>query len=126
MRASPTSDASPTPVETPSGGDLVTMGDNFFEFQGAREPTIEVSLGQEVTFELTNDGLAIHNMHIAGSDNEYGVSVCELGGDEPCSDPNIMAGGDTGTITFRFDQPGTLVFRCDFHPVEMVGTLIVQ
>lgn len=35
-----------------------------------------------------------------------------------------MAPGDTGTITFRFDELGTFDFRCDVHPVQMTKTLI--
>jgi plastocyanin len=37
-----------------------------------------------------------------------------------------MAPGDTGTMTFRFDELGTFDFRCDLHPNHMTGTLIVR
>ena len=123
---------SPTPEETPAedgsppAGSLIVMGDNFFEFEGEREPAIPVAQGEEVSFDLTNDGLAVHNMHIAGADNEYGVSFCETGGEEPCSDPELFTGGDTGSIAFSFDEAGSFVFRCDFHPIEMVGTFTVE
>ncbi len=125
-------DLSPTPEETPADGGptggaiAVSMGDNFFELDGQLEPEIAVPLGEQTTIDLTNDGFAIHNLHIAGTDNEYGDAFCETGGDEPCSDPNLFAGGDTGDITFSFDEPGTFVFRCDFHPILMVGTITVQ
>ena len=110
-----------------TGGDIaVSMGDNFFELDGQREPDIAVPLGEQTTIDLTNDGSAVHNLHIAGADNEYGNAFCETGGDEPCSDPNLFAGGDTGSITFSFDDPGIFVFRCDFHPTEMTGTITVE
>ncbi len=123
---------SPTTEETPADGGptggaiAVSMGDNFFELDGQLEPDIAVPLGEQTTIDLTNDGFAIHNLHIAGTDNEYGIVFCETGGDEPCSDPALFAGGDTGDITFQFDETGTFVFRCDFHPVEMVGTFVVE
>ncbi len=123
---------SPEPEETPADGGptggaiAVSMGDNFFELDGQLEPDIAVPLGEQTTIDLTNDGLALHNLHIAGTDNEYGDAFCETGGDEPCSDPNLFAGGDTGSITFSFDETGTFVFRCDFHPIEMVGTITVE
>ena len=122
--ASPTPAASPGPGAAP-GGPLVTMGDNFFESEGEQEPAIQVSVGEDITFNLSNNGLAPHNMHIAGTDNDYGVNFCQVGGDEPCSDPNRQASGESATITFRFDQPGTFIFRCDFHPQEMTGTIEV-
>ncbi len=123
---------SPTTQDTPADGGstggaiAVSMGDNFFELDGQLEPDIAVPLGEQTTIDLTNDGFAVHNLHIAGTDNEYGDAFCEAGGDEPCSDPNLFAGGDTGSIAFQFDETGTFVFRCDFHPAEMVGTITVE
>jgi hypothetical protein len=121
----PAADETPAPGGPP-GGLAVRMGDNFFELEGGGDPTIVVAADEEITIDLSNDGLAIHNLHIAGTDNEYGVNFCELGGDEPCSDPELFSSGDTGTITFSFDQPGTFIFRCDFHPIEMTGEIQVQ
>ena len=125
---SPTPGAEETPADGgPTGGAIaVSMGDNFFELDGEREPDIAAPLGEQTTIDLTNDGFAIHNLHIAGTDNEYGIAFCESGGDEPCSDPNLFAGGDTGSIAFQFDEAGTFVFRCDFHPTQMVGTISVE
>jgi plastocyanin len=123
---------SPTTGNTPADGGpaggaiAVSMGDNFFELDGQLEPDIAVPLGEQTTIDLTNDGFAIHNLHIAGTDNEYGIVFCETGGDEPCSDPALIAGAETGNITFSFDEPGTFVFRCDFHPILMIGTITVQ
>ncbi len=125
---SPTPQAEETPADGgPTGGAIaVSMGDNFFELDGQLEPEIAVPLGEQTTIDLTNDGFAIHNLHIAGTDNEYGDAFCETGGDEPCSDPNLFAGGDTGNITFSFDEPGNFVFRCDFHLTLMTSTITVQ
>ena len=125
-------DLSPTPQETPADGGptggaiAVSMGDNFFELDGQLEPDVAVPLGEQTTIDLTNDGFAIHNLHIAGADNEYGDAFCEVGGEEPCSDPELFTGGDTGTITFQFDEAGSFVFRCDFHPTEMTGEITVE
>ncbi len=124
------SDETPAAGETPTDGAAggepvafnVSMGDNFFEAN-----TFTVSPGQQLTFDLANDGQAIHNMHIAGTDNEYGVSFCEPAGDEPCSDPELFSAGDTGTLVWTApDEPGEFIFRCDFHPIEMVGTITVE
>ncbi len=116
---------SPTPAAgspTPSGGGAgtVTMGDNFFEFEGQQNPTIEVSVGQEVAFDLVNQGAAMHNMHTAGPDGNYEALGAALK-DDFVSDPDIMSGGATGTMTLRFDQAGTYDYRCDFHPSQMLG-----
>ncbi len=125
---SPTPQAEETPADGGPSGDAIagSMGDNFFELDGQREPDIAAPLGEQTTIDLSNDGFAVHNLHIAGIDNKYGIVFCETGGEEPCSDPNLFAGGDTGNIAFQFDETGTFVFRCDFHPVEMVGTITVE
>lgn len=110
----------------PPSGPTITMGDNFFEFEGEQEPAIPIAAGEEVTFTLVNQGLAAHNMHVNGQDETYDTDFCEVGGEAPCSDPEQMAAGETGTITVQFDQPGTYHFRCDYHPADMKGTFVVQ
>ena len=102
---------------TPSGGDIVvSMGDNFFDSND-----ITVAVGASVTFQLTNDGIATHNMRVAGDDDEYNTN------DDTVSDPEIFSGGDTGTLVWTApDAAGEVLFRCDFHPTEMTGTITVQ
>ncbi len=113
--------------DEPSAGGLIILGDNFFEYDGARNPDISVPLDQEVTFEVENRGTAIHNVQVNGTDDTYAVDVCEPGdASRFCSDPSILFGSDTGTLTVQFDEAGTYNFRCDFHALEMVGTLVVQ
>lgn len=128
--APPANGGEPNGETPPPGGDgemLIVMGDNFFEFEGQQNPNITIAAGQEVTFDLMNQGGAIHNMHVNGTDNSFAESQCSPGGDNTaCSDPNIIQGGGEATITIQIDEPGTYNFRCDFHPVEMIGTLEVQ
>ena len=111
----------------PTGGDLIILGDNFFEYDGEREPAISVALDQEVSFNLENQGAAIHNLQVNGMDNTYTVNTCEPdNASRFCSDPGLLRGSDKGTLTVQFDEPGTYNFRCDFHPTEMFGTLVVN
>ncbi len=116
----------------PSDGGLLIMNDNlvpenFFEYEGTRNPDISVPLGQEVTFQLENRGTAIHNVQVNGTDDTYAVDICEPGdASRFCSDPGLLFGSDTGTLTVQFDEPGTYNFRCDLHFLEMVGTLVVE
>ena len=118
--------AEPTPTPPDGDGDgpppgaSIVMGDNFFEFGGEQDPAIPAAAGAEVTFDLTNDGLNIHNMRVSGNDSDYETD------DDAVSDPDAMSGGDTGAITFTLDGPGEYPFRCDFHPIEMTGTVVVE
>ena len=110
--------------ETPApGGTEIVMSDNRFD-----PAELTVTAGETVTFVITNEGAALHNMHIASIGGNFAASLCETGGDEPCSDPAQVRGGATATLTW--DVPaaaGTEVpFRCDFHPVEMTGTITIQ
>jgi plastocyanin/heme-degrading monooxygenase HmoA len=105
-------------------GEQIILGDNFFEYEGEQAPTIAVPAGSETVFEIVNDGSAIHNMHVAPT-GEFVEDTCEPGGDVPCSDPNIIPGGDTATITINL-VAGEYPFRCDFHKDEMTGTLVVE
>lgn len=118
--------ATETPVDTgetngPTSDEVVvSMGDNFFDPDG-----ITVAAGASISFQLTNDGAAVHNMHITVG-GEYDVAVCDGTGD-PCSDPAIVTGGQEAVLTWAApDSAGEIPFRCDFHPIEMVGTITVE
>jgi plastocyanin len=116
----------PPPGGGPGGGaNTIAMDDNFFEFEGEREPTITVPGGKETTFDLINNGSAIHNMHVAGG-GSFDTDLCDPSDDDACSDPPQIRSGDTGTIAITITDSGTYDFRCDFHPTEMTGTIEVQ
>lgn len=101
----------------------ISMGDtiepavtNFFELN-----EFTVSPGQEATFNITNDGIAIHNMRIDGGDGEYDTD------DDTVSDPELFQAGDAGALVWTApDEPGEIIFRCDFHPLDMIGTISVE
>jgi plastocyanin len=112
---------SPGPSPSPGGPIAVVMQDNSFDPED-----ITVKAGTTATFELTNDGSAIHNMHIAGPEGDYTEDFCDGSGD-PCSEPPRISGGQTGTLTW--DVPpsaGEVDFRCDFHPADMTGTITIE
>lgn len=88
----------------------ISMQDNFFE-----PKDITVKQGT-VTFEVTNDGAAIHNMHILSS---------EVEGEDFMSETTIV-GGASDTFTATFTKSGEIKFQCDFHLPDMVGTITVE
>jgi len=94
----------------------VSMGDNFFE---PNEFTVKT--GQKVTFNLTNGGAAIHNMRVAGADNEYNTD------DDALSDPSQFSPGDTGTLEWTApDKAGEIDLKCEFHPTDSTGIIKVE
>ena len=114
--------AATTPADTGNGGDGeevtfdVSMTDNAFD-----PGEFTVPAGATVTFNLTNDGAAIHNMRIAGEDGEYNSD------DGGISDPDLVSGGDTATLDWTApDEAGEIDFQCDFHPTDMLGTITVE
>ena len=73
--------ASPGGESPTSGGgaQAIVMIDNKFD-----PDALTVATGADVTFDLTNEGIAIHNMRIAGEDGEYNTD------DDAASDPNLV------------------------------------
>jgi plastocyanin/heme-degrading monooxygenase HmoA len=118
----PSASASATPSggATAPAGLAIVMTDNKFDVT-----TLTAKANEATTVNLSNDGSAIHNVHIAGSDANYTGDFCTANGPDPCSNPTRLGGGATGTITFTLPA-GTYAYRCDFHPTEMKGTLTVQ
>ena len=121
VTASPTpADGSPGPSPSPGGPIPVVLRDNSFD-----PDELTVQAGSTATFEITNDGNALHNLHIAGRGGDYTEDFCE--GADPCSDPNQIRGGQSATLTWEVTpSPGEVDFRCDFHPSEMTGTITIE
>ena len=113
----PVASETPGGETLPPGGEIaVSMGDNFFD-----PDAITISAGATASFGITNDGTSIHNMRIAGVDNEYNTD------DDAVSDPDIVPGGDTATLSWDTpSEAAEIDFRCDFHPTEMVWKLTVE
>ena len=76
---------------------------------------ITVSAGSTVTFELTNTGLALHNMHIMSDNVEPKNAMIQP-----------ILGGDKATLVVKFPKKGTVKFQCDLHVPDMVGTITVK
>ena len=90
------------------------VGDNFFTLNNLKVP-----LGETTTIEITNEGIAIHNMRIAGPDGEFNTA------DDTVSDPDLISGGGTASVEFTPTLAGTYTFQCDFHPTEQGGVIVV-
>lgn len=102
-----------------NGGEVsfdVSMGDNFFD-----PNEFTVSPGASLTFNLTNDGAAIHNMRVAGADNEFGTD------DDAVSDSDLVSAGETAVLVWTAPaEPGVYDFYCDYHTTDMIGTVTVE
>jgi cytochrome c oxidase subunit 2 len=109
----------PTPVRPP-GETVIVLDDNVVHIEGQSgdNPTITVPSGKVVT--VVNAGGALHNLQVS----PYESDICSSDDPSPCTDPTRINAGDEGTITFDIPE-GTYEYRCDFHPAEMSGTLVV-
>jgi plastocyanin len=117
-------DGGGTGTPAPDGNEIdVVLGDNFFDPE-----QLTVPAGAAFTFNVTNEGNIAHNMHISGQGGEYSQPFCDAGGDDPCSDPNNVRGGETAVLEWDVPDAGgeEVPFRCDFHPEEMTGTITIQ
>jgi plastocyanin len=102
-------------VTEAEGGVLQTAaGDNFFTLNN-----LSVPLGETTTIEVVNEGTAIHNLRIAGPDGEWDTA------DDAVSDPDLIPGGQSAVVEFTPTLAGTYTFRCDFHPAEQGGVIVV-
>ena len=117
VEGSPTPGVTPTPAGSPAAGIAVSMQDNLFE-----SAELTVKAGESLSINPTNDGVAIHNMRIAGADGSYQTD------DDAVSDPAIVNAGGTATVNWTApDAPGEMKFQCDFHvALGMVGTITVE
>jgi plastocyanin len=120
----PTEPAETTPADGNGDGELViVMTDNAFD-----PDAFTVTAGETITIPVENHGGSLHNVHIADENGDYADDFCDESSPGACSDPDRIAGGGDGTITW--DVPGSpgaeIPFRCDYHPVEMTGTITIE
>ena len=100
----------------PGGGALVTaVGDNFYTLNNLKVP-----LNVTTLIHVRNEGVAVHNMRVAGPDGQWNTSD-----DFVCGEGGINSGGICREL-FTPTLPGTYTFRCDFHPAEMGGVIVVE
>ena len=93
----------------------ITMDDNKFD-----PDAIEVRRGETVRFEFTNDGTAPHDAFIgdraAQDAHEEEMRESEAGGHgghgAGSEDAITVEPGETGTITYVFDEAGNLEIGC--------------
>jgi plastocyanin len=109
-----------TTATSPSGGGssnggaetvTIVMKDNIFE-----PKDIEVDEGKTVTFELKNEGTAIHNMHVLSKTAEGKDFMSKT----------AIEGGGSDTFTATFQKKGSIKFQCDYHVPDMAGTITVD
>ncbi len=84
----------------------VAMTDNLFE------PTaVKAKVGQEIVFTAINQGAAVHNMIIEGTDFKSEAMV----------NP-----GTSSTFNAVFTAPGVYRYVCAFHMPGMTGEITVE
>ena len=90
----------------------LTIGDNYF-----RPEPLRIVAGTKYRVDLSNEGLATHDVWFAGNDNQSST------GDDVRSKP--ISGGGVSSVKIKYDNPGTYYFVCTFHAGQG-GTLIVE
>jgi mono/diheme cytochrome c family protein len=117
-KAAPTPATIVVPVALTDGA-TVTLGDNFFQLNNEQNPPLTAVAGQAINLTLHSTGSNVHNLHVDGLDRKFDTA------DDPVSVPDPIAGGTSAAIVINLPA-GTYNYRCDFHPTEMKGTIIVQ
>ena len=85
--------------------------------------TIVGRAGEVIEINMPNQGSVAHNLHVAGEDNEYSDLP---GSDDWITDPGTVQPGETGTVRVKIDTAGTYDYRCDFHPLQQRGVLVLS
>jgi plastocyanin len=82
--------------------------------------TITATAGDVIAITVRNTGTVSHNMRVSGPDKEYDTA------DDFEMPPNVIKPGESETLVVKIDEPGTYPFRCDFHPLDQKGNLILE
>ena len=111
-RAVGTVAASPSALAAAGAQRLVEVAtDNSYS-----QTTFTVKAGQPLELTLTNNGEALHNWHLLNVKDVDGKNILTP----------LVSPGQSATIDFTINTPGTYNFQCDVHPTDMKGTLTVH
>jgi len=80
--------------------------------------TIEGKAGEVLEIDIRNVGTVAHNLRVSGSDKEYDTR-------DDFASAAVQAGKEV-KLLLKIDDPGSYPFRCDFHPDQQRGTLILR
>jgi len=97
----------------------------------AFEPAVvEVRAGEVITFEVENTGKLPHDFTLGDEDvqEEHAREMEEMGADMAHTEPNAMTidPGKTGSMTWRFVEPGDVLYGCHqpgHYDAGMVGVI---
>lgn len=78
--------------------------------------------GQVVKIVMVNKGSVVHNLHVAGANNQYDDPDVP-GTDDWITTPQSVEAGAEGSLLLKIDKAGAYAFKCDFHPDQQKGTL---
>ena len=80
--------------------------------------SLEVKAGQPVTVTYTNESKVPHNIAFYDAPDADGSKIAQS--------ETITGPGASTTVSFTAPtEPGSYLFRCELHPLQMVGTLTV-
>jgi plastocyanin len=123
-------DAGPTPTATRdprlgAGPVAQTVTVDADDEGQAANPTFSVTTitgnaGEIIEIDVNNIGSVAHNLAFAGLDGEYGSP------DDWITTPQTIQPGESGKVLVKFNEPGTYPYRCDFHPLQQRGNLILN
>jgi plastocyanin len=99
----------------PAGDGGVTVTATDFSFSPAE---VEATAGEALSLTLQNDGSAPHTLTVY-SDEEYTTEVAG-------ADTGQVNGGESGDFEVTFDAAGDYYFRCEVHPSQMQGEIVVS
>lgn len=115
--ASPTETPTEQPTETaPAGTTAEIAMIPSIQFNKAE---LTIAANSEVTVTFDNQDTNISHNWAAYTDDSAAEAIA--GANE-----NICAAPCSGEVTLPPLEPGRYFFRCDVHPTQMNGTLIVQ
>ena len=84
--------------------------------------TITANAGEVLEIRFTNVGSVAHNLRVSGDNKEYDP-------DAPTSDDfatEALQSGEETTLLVKIDAAGSYPFRCDLHPLQQIGALILN
>ena len=110
-------------IESP---DFRNLAFNALPGEDGNNPTINMSVGDKVVFNVVNDGMSFHAFGVVSNPDDFNSVVFDSA---IAAATNPLKPGESGSTTFTAGAPGTYYYICTVpgHALQgMVGNFIVE
>ena len=112
-------------VASPTGANVISVAMEDIRFD---QTTLTVKAGETIDFQFTNVGMVAHDAYIGdnAAQMDHEAEMAEMGGGHSDEEEAlVLQPGESGNLSYTFDEPGTYQVGCH-QPGHYAAGMIID